>query len=267
MRWVAVAGALALFASNAGAEKPLERDILLRAARNAVARKDLGEGIRRFRTLLERFPDEDNGRTELAGVLAQAERLDEAVAEYVRMIDRHPENRDLRKRVSDVHLRRKAYAAARRELEWLHAGDRIDPDVRARLALVDLIENKYDRALARYQGLLDEKLERRDLWPGWLDAAASASELSAAHARTALALHECLLAPAWKDPVSLTRLGWVMRRLKEPKKALGLLERALMLAPDDRKVRLQVADTAHEVGELEKAEEHYQLLLRSLPAR
>jgi len=116
-RWAVFAGILCLActdqAQSAQPSEPpakeskdqaLEGDILLGAARNAVQRGDVNTAIQRFHDLLERFPDREDGRRGYADALFLAGRVQEAMPEYERLLERHPNDPQLVRLLVDALL-------------------------------------------------------------------------------------------------------------------------------------------------------------------
>src|SRR5262249_3303824 len=112
-----------------------------------------------------------------------------------------------------------------------------------------------------YQQLLAEDWQQPDLWPGYVDAAASVKTLPP-QPHKALLLRIGERARTSKDAVYLTRLGWVMRRLGDSAKSLIFLKHRLELAPISRQIRRNLADGLQAGGQYDEAERHYQYLLR-----
>jgi predicted Zn-dependent protease len=137
-----------------------------------------------------------------------------------------------------------------------------DPTIPVKLAELALWSGDYDSALAQFQRLLDKKAQQPALWAGYIDAGASARALPDALHKTVLHIYKNLRKAETKDAVFLTRMAWVLRRVKEPNKSIALLKKALARDPGSRPIRLQLAQTLHEVGAYWEAEEHFKALLK-----
>ncbi|RCS49455.1 hypothetical protein DTL42_13090 [Bremerella cremea] len=70
----------------------LQRQVLLEAARNAVALGDLKVAAQRFETLLKSYPHDMEGRLEYAGILLRLDRQQEAIANYRQVLVLDPQN-------------------------------------------------------------------------------------------------------------------------------------------------------------------------------
>ncbi|HMF11837.1 MAG TPA: tetratricopeptide repeat protein, partial [Gemmataceae bacterium] len=141
-----------------------------------------------------------------------------------------------------------------------------DTTIPIKLAELALWSEDYDAALARYQELLDKNADQPALWKGYVDAAASAKTLPEACRTTTIHVHQNAGSAASGDAVFLTRLAWVLRRVKELDRSIAALEKALALDPESRPIRLQLAEALYERGEHARAEQHFQLLLRARPS-
>ena len=122
-----------------------------------------------------------------------------------------------------------------------------DPELLVRLAQMALWGKHFDEALRRYHDLLAKDWQQPDLCAGYGDAAASAyiennkaKELPEDSKSLLLKIYD--RTSDSKDPVYLTRLAWVMRRLKEPAKAVAMLQKALVLDPGKREVKRHLAE-------------------------
>lgn len=63
------------------------------------------------------------------------------------------------------------------------------------------------------------------------------------------------------DAVELARFGWVLHRLGENAKSVDILEKAVALEPENRNLRLQLANELQDLGQFERAAQQYNLLL------
>jgi cellulose synthase/poly-beta-1,6-N-acetylglucosamine synthase-like glycosyltransferase/tetratricopeptide (TPR) repeat protein len=150
-----------------------------------------------------------------------------------------------------------------------------DPAVPRKLAELALWSGDYDTALAQFQKLLSKDARQPALWKGYIDAAASAAKLPESVRPTVLHIYQHTRAeirnsqslPASEsgfggDLTFLTRLAWVLRRVREPGKGVILLKKALTLAPHSRSIRLQLAEVLYEKGAYREADRHYKVLLK-----
>ncbi len=94
-------------------------DLLLRAARNAVALHDIPEALSRFEELLELAPQDHQARFEYAGLLLQAERYPQARKQLEILVGQRGRMADYRLTFADLLLRLKEFDAAREQLTEL----------------------------------------------------------------------------------------------------------------------------------------------------
>src|SRR5271168_368504 len=109
----------------------LRSEVLLRAARNAVALGNLNEALARFAELVQLAPHDRQARFEYAGLLAQVGRYGDARRELERLVAGEPRAPQYRRMLADVLLRLREYELARRQLEPLLA----DPEYRLQAAV------------------------------------------------------------------------------------------------------------------------------------
>jgi tetratricopeptide (TPR) repeat protein len=95
------------------AEPPdADRAVLLGAARNAVKQQNWVQALARFEDYFNRYGDDIALRKEYAGVLVQAGRVRDALAEYQRLIAREPGDLGLLIGLGDVAVQAKEYTLA-----------------------------------------------------------------------------------------------------------------------------------------------------------
>jgi tetratricopeptide (TPR) repeat protein len=128
---------------------------------------------------------------------------------------------------------------------------------------VTLWSGDYPKAVALFKALLDKDPKRPEYRVGFIDAAAGAADLDASYRDVAVAVYDQVRAMKAPDPVLLSRLAWVLRRLKENDKAVALLREALERAPGARPVRLQLAEALYDAGRYAESERLFQSLLEA----
>jgi tetratricopeptide (TPR) repeat protein len=116
----------------------------------------------------------------------------------------------------------------------LLADDPDNAELKIRQAEVTLWSFQYDLALQRYQAVLDAKFDQPKLWPGFIDAASSASSLTAANGATAKRIDRDTAAEPPTLPF-LSRLAWVLYRAGEPARSEVLLRKVVALQPEGPK--------------------------------
>jgi cellulose synthase/poly-beta-1,6-N-acetylglucosamine synthase-like glycosyltransferase/predicted Zn-dependent protease len=233
-------------------------------------------------------PEQPAARKELAGVLAALGRTRPALQLYVGLpleledhyrlavlyaadkdfaaaekqcrliLQDRPNDAKALRQLADVLSWKKDYAEALALFERLAQADPDNPELRLRTAEVLLWKGDYDRALSAFQTLLEAKLDRPELWADFVDAAAGASSLSAPQTALALRIYERTAAGDCKDAVLLTRLAWVLARVKEGAKAGALLDRAVALGPQEPAARKELAGVLAATGRTREALRMYE---------
>jgi thioredoxin-like negative regulator of GroEL len=255
----------------------------------------------RSRVVLDRAlalrPEEPAARKELAGVLAAAGNVKEALAMYegvpLELSDRYqlawmyaaqkdfpaaeeqcrailkekPEDKKALRQLADVMSWNKEYPQALALFKKLAAADPGDVELPVRLAEVTLWSGAYGEALALYQTLLAAHFDRAELWPGFVDAAASAPALTKETTRLSEGIYQRITKAESTDVAFLTRLAWVMHRLKEPEKSSALLDRALAQAPSEPALRKELAGVLGAAGRNKEALRLYDAMPLALADR
>jgi predicted Zn-dependent protease/cellulose synthase/poly-beta-1,6-N-acetylglucosamine synthase-like glycosyltransferase len=258
-----------------------KRELLLAAARASVHAGNPDRAAELFHQLLAGDPRDLTVRNEFAGVLVGAQKFEDGLRLYdgvepdlsgrlllvaihahmnhldeaereCRVIARlRPDDPDVKLLLADVLSWKKGgYRQSRAIYEQLLKVKGDNPELQVRLAQTALWSQNYDEALERFQSLADGRLDHAEIVKGYVDAAASADQLGAAHHRTALAIYDRVLTESADDPVFLARLAWVLQRLQEPDKSAVLLDRAAALNPQDPGVRRQMFGAFAAAGRL-----------------
>jgi cellulose synthase/poly-beta-1,6-N-acetylglucosamine synthase-like glycosyltransferase/tetratricopeptide (TPR) repeat protein len=241
------------------------------------------QAVALLRHLLDLDPQSHERRQRYVGALLTAGRGDEAVR-YLRSLESTP---DVRSLLIDTYLHEKNYEAveqlaggllrvnplnnrariylaeaalarnnrarAGQLLAELHQVPPASPEVRARLANLELWYGNSAAALAQYRSLLEKDPTPPSQWQhGYVDAAASAPELTAADAKLIKSIAETAAEDS-EDIVFLSRLAWVLHRLKEPALQEEVLERALFLDPEEPAARKELANALGAAGRYKEA--------------
>jgi cellulose synthase/poly-beta-1,6-N-acetylglucosamine synthase-like glycosyltransferase/predicted Zn-dependent protease len=250
------------------AEKLLDRALALKPAEPAV-RKELAGALAaagrhaQARQMYDGLNLTLSDRFRLVEISIASRRFDDADGELQGILRVKPGNRKARLFQAAVLSGRKQFAAAAKLYQELARTFPEDTTIPRKLAELALWSEDFDTALARYQELLDQNVDQPGLWKGYIDAAASAKVLPRNVPATAVHIADNARKAQTADAVYLTRLAWVLRRVKELDRAVRALEQALSLEPDSRSIRLQLAETLYEKGEHAAAERHFQVLLRA----
>jgi predicted Zn-dependent protease/cellulose synthase/poly-beta-1,6-N-acetylglucosamine synthase-like glycosyltransferase len=249
----------------------LDRAVSLRPAEPAVRKELAGVLAAAGKTkaalrLYEGLPLGPEDRQTLAGLYAADEDFDAAERECRAALKDRPGDRKALRLLAAVLTWKKDYPAALALMKQLAEGDASDPELPLRWAELLLWSGDYDKALDRYQGLLQANFEQPALWHGFVDAAASAQNLKPEHAALALRIAE-RAAAGEKDVAFLARLAWLLYRAHEPARASSLLEQAIALRPQEPGLRRELAGTLAVVGKFRDALRMYEGLTLDLEDR
>jgi tetratricopeptide (TPR) repeat protein len=122
--------------ANGDQKDDLQRDILLRSARNALKLGRFDEALALHEKLQQLHAGDRESLTEYAGLLVQAGRLAEARARYTELVKLAPSDLDARRSLATVLIAGGYYSEAASELETVVRRDPEDADSAALLARV-----------------------------------------------------------------------------------------------------------------------------------
>jgi cellulose synthase/poly-beta-1,6-N-acetylglucosamine synthase-like glycosyltransferase len=138
--------------------------------------------------------------------------------------------------------------------------NKVDVEVRRRMAQAQLGIKDYAGAMAGFSGLIEQDYINDDVVKGFLDTASNKEEvktLGDREKRIILQIYERNQRKPLEDPIYLARLGWVLQRVKEFEKSTIVLEKANTMLPKDANdraaIRNQLADILIESDNLERA--------------
>ncbi|QGJ71212.1 Hypothetical protein PBC10988_29160 [Planctomycetales bacterium 10988] len=137
------------------------RNVLLRAARNAVAIGDLDEALDRFELLLERFPEDIEARSEYAGVAVTAGEFELAVRQYEFLVERYPNESRLLTNLADVLVQVREYNRATEFLKRRLEQEPNDVETALKLARVYALNQQREAAQEIYSLYLAD-IDRSD---------------------------------------------------------------------------------------------------------
>ena len=149
--------------------------------------------------------------------------------------------------LAQVMLARKDVKPARELLQ--RAQQAVVISAKDRVLLAGLLQWAGDSAaaLAEYRSLLATTFDQPALWPGYLGAAAAASELTAQDKDLVRKIADKEMNTS-RDPVVLARLGWDLHKLKQPELSRQAVARALTLKPATLEDRKEIAGILGGVG-------------------
>jgi cellulose synthase/poly-beta-1,6-N-acetylglucosamine synthase-like glycosyltransferase/tetratricopeptide (TPR) repeat protein len=131
-----------------------------------------------------------------------------------------------------------------------------DTEAEARVAEITLWAQFYNDAVAKYQGLLEPdnrfKQNAAKYGDGFINAAASATELTPAQIKIAERLAELKLQNATNETLTLSRLAWIMLRAKERDRAIAILDK-IDLKRVPAEARRELSGVLAEAGRYQQA--------------
>jgi cellulose synthase/poly-beta-1,6-N-acetylglucosamine synthase-like glycosyltransferase/tetratricopeptide (TPR) repeat protein len=245
------------------------------------------QAVNLLRRLLDLQPQSQELRKRYVGVLLAAGRAKDA-ARYLQGLEPTPEVHSL---LLDVYLNEKNYNAIEQiakdnlQVNPLNNAARLalievalatnnrarakellaevrqvppeSPELRARLANLELWYGDGAAALAGFRSLLEKNPTRQEWQRGFVDAAALAPELTDADAKLVRTIAEQAVKES-EDVVFLSRLAWDLHRLEETDLGEQVLDRALSLKPTDPAARKDLAGVLGAAGRYKEALALYQ---------
>jgi tetratricopeptide (TPR) repeat protein len=238
------------------------RNLLLGAARNAVRLRNWEVALARFQEYFRRFGSDDvKLLKECAGVLVQAGRVQEGLREYQNILQRFPDDPDVRIAYADLLLRTRDYGQAIRMLAPALQHDRGNLELATRLARVHVFNEDFPRALQ----IFDEHLAKLKPGDEKVPLAFPALLVDLERPGDALAFLQAMLA---QQPGNLELLATRVRahaRLGDSPRALEALQSLADKGPESLKVRLDLGDTLFVSEDLEVAAAVFTQVLQGEP--
>lgn len=149
--------------SVAPGQKDFAKKLLLSAARNAIKNKNNDRAIEYYKQTLLYDGRDSKVVEEAAGVLAGLERFEEALELCEKVLFQDPQNTEVVALKTNLLVRLKKYAEAEEILAKVPDKEN-DPKLQKLSADVDAWSGNYDKAIEKYQILLQQFPENRELW-------------------------------------------------------------------------------------------------------
>jgi uncharacterized protein (TIGR02996 family) len=195
------------------------------------------------------------------------ERFDDAVNVYREIAVEAPNDPRANELLADAHTWNRDHATAVRLYRRLLERDPGNEMLRLKLAQAMLYNRQYDDAVSLFAPLINPESTDWALWRDYIDAAAGATSLTPDERALVNALNQRRDELIAADQTRLVRrLADVYIEQASPDEAILILQRMLALNPDDRDARLRLADILHDQGDFDRAELHYEILIRKTPA-
>jgi predicted Zn-dependent protease len=260
---------------------------------DAQTRKDLAGvlqvvgRVKEALKLFEGLPLTDGDRFRLAGMYATDRQYGPAEDLVRSVLARSPDDRKALRLLADVlswndKYKEGGYAESLEVFARLRELDPGDPEIPVRIAEVNLWAEKYDVATKLFQALLTDRFDRPNLWPGFIDAAASEKVPVTSDAKLVLRIDQATAAAA-RPPVSamypfppgnpfdasevkagtlptrfLSRLAWVLYQTNSKDRAIAVLNAAVARNPADGGVRRELAGVLSALGRFAEARKMYE---------
>ena len=261
------------------------------AARNLLRSGDTFAAMDAFRRIVAARPEALEVRREYAGILLQAGLADEALRQYSvlpqdtetmrQLVAIHSARQDfekaerivrslLRETPADIGLQmdlasllswQGEFTSAVRILRELHTTDPANADISISLGEALTWSGEGDEALVLFGRLLDRGLEGARLLGGFLDAYLGAEAPSSSDSHRLQWMLQSRSNGAVIEGELAGRLAMALVRSGATGDAIDLLEETVAQNPEDRELRLRLADALVAAGEHERAHHHYRSLL------
>ena len=223
--------------------------------------------VRRTREAAALFDGQEldlEDRLKLAGVHTAAGEFHKAEKQLRDALDAEPNNPKTLLLLGDVLTWQRKHSDAEKVYAQLLKREPNDRDVQLKLAQAALWSGQHDLALERIGEMLRRDPQATNLWPLFVDAAASAKLFDPlVHKSAATTIATRVLAEPNRTSISLPRLAWVLHRAGDMETSAAVLKRALALNPEVESLRLKYAETLSQAGKFAEAKEQYDILLHA----
>lgn len=235
----------------------LERDILLRSARNSLKLDRRVEAMDQYARILQAYPSDREALSEYAGLLLYDERIDEARASYLKLVQLAPSDLDARRKLATCWIVGGSYNEASAQLEYVLRRSPKDIEVAALLARTRAWARDYDGARTIYRQhlqALDTSLEstRRLVAPVLLDMQ---------QPQDALPLIQTLSEDFPGEVEWALLLVRCQAQMGDASEATRIAETLAEVEPSNLDKRLEVSDQLVTIGHLKSARTLYDQVL------
>lgn len=203
--------------------------------------------------MFDGVPLEVHDRFILVGLHATEKNYAAAENQCRTILEKKPNDRQAERLLADVLSWKKEFKESLEIIEKLVQAEPDDRALQVRLAEVTLWSHDYSRALERYQDLLDRSFDEPREWAGFVTAAASAPSLPETCRPMVDRVYQRMWQDQPRDVLLLSRLAWVLFRLRESTKCTVLLDRALALKPQEARVKKELAGVLAAAGRYKEA--------------
>ncbi len=261
-------------------------------ARNTLASGDAFAALDRFRRALALFPEDIPTRKEYAGLLLQVGLPDEALRQYAaipqdlavrmelvsiysaledfaaaenlirEMLQENPSDRGFQLKLAELLTWEKRYDESERIYRELLAQNPYDVDIRISLAETMTWAGEADLSLVEYGHMIDEGNDDWRLLAGFLDAFLGAERRTDSDTRRLMwmvSLYNRAAEPPTLDIAG--RLATALTLVGDFTSSLDMLQTAVKENPENRGLRMRLADALSVAGRHSEAQHHYRALL------
>jgi len=243
-------------------ERPNDRTLRVERARGLFDAKRYEEFLDASRDLAEADPTGIALRMLRARAALSVGDCRQAVAECDAALKASANHREAAVLRAICLLRDGDHASAREALEALHRNLPDDAEVRGLLAQACLLDRRYDAAVGHFRALGHKALHDAEVLQGYAQALVAAKTASREDAAALETLAPSLVPDRLRDwpAARLACVGRALAMVGDKPKAAALLEAAVAKLPQDRKLRLELADLLQELGRYDEAAKHYRVL-------
>jgi predicted Zn-dependent protease len=202
-----------------------------------------------------------DGRYQLVSIFSAMEDFTSAESEAHAILEDFPDEHKAEVILAEILSWKGDFPRAIRQYEELLADTPGAPDLMIKRGELLLWNKEYLASMEVFQDMIDQGGDDSRIWQGFLDSAAGAGVVPPKMVRTVLSLYERVQDMTIEDPLVLARLAAVLRNMGQLSESVDLLEFSLELTPQDREIRLQLADALYEFGDHARADMFYKSLL------
>ncbi len=207
--------------------------------------------------LLDREGDDPETEYLWVSIQLAQQNFDEAERSCEKILAQNPFDTRARRLMANVLTSQKNFDGALVILEQLDKEKPGQEELRTDLANLKLYTKRYAEALKGYEELFEMTPDDREVWQGFIDAAAgvitSDGVLSDAQKNHLVRIAKELLLNPGDNPTMLARMGWVLSQTGERDRALALVDQAAALKPTDATVRREIAAVYASMEQFDKA--------------
>jgi tetratricopeptide (TPR) repeat protein len=238
-------------------------EIYIEAARAAAALKNLDNAIALYDESFNLQSPDDKTKREYSGVLTKAGRYDQAVAVIEPLKD--AESRLLLASILETQGKNQRALSVLLDLEKAQT---IDDNAKQTIARLLLADRKCNVAAERLIDLLKKQPDDKQIQRMFIDAVAASSRRSDAVRQAIVDVFQKYQETGFQslDVEGYLRLGDALRQLELYKEAGIVLTKAVAEYPDNNHLRLRLAQTLASLGQYDKADMQYKILLDSQPS-